>query len=77
MLTDEEYPELLEDIRTECEQSGKVTTVKIPRAGEPGAGLVYVEYEAVASAAKAKESLHKRLFDGNVVSAIFVPPGSF
>ena len=55
----------------------QLAALKIPRLGEPGAGLVYVKYEEVASAIKAKESLHQRLFDGNVVSALFIPEGAF
>jgi splicing factor U2AF subunit len=77
MLTDAEYPEVLEDIRGECEQSGPVADLKIPRTGEPHAGLVFVRYESLAASAKAKESLHKRQFDGNTVLAIFVPEDSF
>lgn len=57
--------------------AAQLATIKIPRIGEPGAGLVYVRYEEVASAIKAKGSLHQRLFDGSVVSALFIPEGAF
>ena len=34
MLTDEEYPDVVEDIKSECERSGPVADIKIPREGE-------------------------------------------
>ena len=73
MLTEAEYPEVYEDIRTECSESGTVVQLRIPRTGEPQAGLVFVTYETLAGAAKAKAALHKRQFDGNTVLASFVP----
>ena len=45
----------------------------MPRTGEPQAGLVFVTYDTLSGAAKAKEALHKRQFDGNTVLATFVP----
>jgi splicing factor U2AF subunit len=73
MLTEAEYPEVYDDIKTECAQSGAVAQLRIPRMGEPQAGLVFVTYETLSGAAKAKEALHKRQFDGNTVLATFVP----
>lgn len=73
MLTEAEYPEVYEDIKTECSVSGTVVQLRIPRTGEPQAGLVFVTYETLSGAAKAKEALHKRQFDGNTVLATFVP----
>ena len=73
MLTEAEYPEVYDDIKTECAQSGPVAQLRIPRTGEPQAGLVFVTYETLSGAAKAKEALHKRQFDGNTVLATFVP----
>ena len=73
MLTEAEYPEVYDDIKTECAQSGAVAQLRIPRTGEPQAGLVFVTYETLSGAAKAKEALHKRQFDGNTVLATFVP----
>ena len=73
MLTEAEYPEVFEDIKNECSESGTVVQLRIPRTGEPQAGLVFVTYETLAGAAKAKAALHKRQFDGNTVLASFVP----
>ena len=73
MLTEAEYPEVYDDIKTECAQSGAVAQLRIPRTGEPQAGLVFVTYQTLSGAAKAKEALHKRQFDGNTVLATFVP----
>jgi len=73
MLTEAEYPEVYDDIKTECAQSGAVAQLRIPRTGEPQAGLCFVTYQTLSGAAKAKEALHKRQFDGNTVLATFMP----
>jgi len=72
MLTsDDEYKEICEDIQQECETSGAVTELKVVRTG-PLAGVCFVKFGQLSGAAKARESLDKRQFDGNTVQAIFV-----
>jgi len=69
---DDEYNEVLDDIKTECEGvGGPVEAVVMPRTG-PHATLCYVTFKDMVGAAKARESLDKRQFDGNTVKAIFV-----
>ena len=74
MLNDDaEYAEVLDDIKTECEGvGGAVQAVVMPRTG-PHATLCFVTFGEVASAAKARESLDNRQFDGNTVKASFIP----
>lgn len=76
MLNDEEYSDVLSDIREECERSGRVTAVRIPRVGEPDVGAAFVRFASVVEAVCAREALDRRVFDGNKVAARFVPEGS-
>eukprot|EP00244_Chara_vulgaris_P012085 TRINITY_DN6254_c0_g1_i2.p1 TRINITY_DN6254_c0_g1~~TRINITY_DN6254_c0_g1_i2.p1 ORF type:complete len:149 (+),score=30.32 TRINITY_DN6254_c0_g1_i2:3-449(+) len=79
---DEEYEDIMEDMREECGKYGTLTDLVIPRpspTGEdaPGVGKVFVEYSDAAAAAKAKASLHGRKFGGNTVIATFYPEDKF
>ena len=71
LAADDEYEEIRDDIKQECESSGKVADVKMPRTG-PLAGTCFVKFEELSAAAKARDSLDKRQFDGNVVRAVLV-----
>ena len=69
---DDEYAEVLDDIKTECEGvGGPVVSVTMPRGGEH-ATLCFVVFADEAGAAKARASLHERQFDGNTVKATFI-----
>ncbi|GBG62095.1 hypothetical protein CBR_g28571 [Chara braunii] len=79
---DEEYEDIMEDMREECGKYGTLTDLVIPRpssTGEETAGLgkVFVEYSDSAAAAKAKASLHGRKFGGNTVIATYYPEDKF
>ncbi|CAK9235158.1 unnamed protein product [Sphagnum jensenii] len=79
---DEEYDEIVEDMREECGKYGNLVKLVIPRpksTGEevPGVGKVFVEYTDTAGAAKAKSSLHGRKFSGNSVIAVYYPEDKF
>ncbi|KAL6908180.1 hypothetical protein ACP4OV_002350 [Aristida adscensionis] len=72
---DEEYEDIMEDMRLEAEKYGKLVKVVIPRpdpSGQPvaGVGKVFLEYEDIDGAAKAKTALHGRKFGGNPVVAV-------
>ncbi|KAL1289223.1 hypothetical protein HN51_057814 [Arachis hypogaea] len=73
---DEEYEEILEDMRDECRKFGALVNVVIPRpnpGGElpPGIGKVFLEYSDNAGCSAAKNALHGRKFGGNVVTAVY------
>ncbi|CAM6041301.1 unnamed protein product [Sphagnum compactum] len=75
---DNEYEEIVEDMREECSKYGVLTSLTIPRpnpAGEevPGTGMVFVEYADLQGAVKAKSSLHGRKFGGNTIVATYYP----
>ncbi|GBG62104.1 hypothetical protein CBR_g28575 [Chara braunii] len=79
---DEEYEDIMEDMREECGKYGTLTNLVIPRpkaTGEdlPGVGKVFVEYSDTGAAMKAKASLHGRKFGGNTVIATFYPEDKF
>ncbi|MED6132725.1 hypothetical protein PIB30_021551 [Stylosanthes scabra] len=71
---DEDYEEILDDMRQECSKFGTLVNVVIPRPqpnGEatPGVGKVFLEYVDVDGATKARAGLNGRKFGGNQVVA--------
>lgn len=74
---DEEYEEILEDIKDECSKYGTVKSIEIPRpplkAGRddeqvvPGLGKVFVEFELATEAQRAQLNLAGRRFANRVV----------
>lgn len=56
---DEEYEELVEDIKEECSKFGTILSVKIPRPmmglAVPGLGKIYIEYTSVEESKFAKK----------------------
>lgn len=79
---DEEFEDILEDMRQEGGKFGSLVNVVIPRPhpnGEPSPGLgkVFLEYADVESAAKARAGMHGRKFDGNQVVGVFYPENKF
>ncbi|XP_057825484.2 splicing factor U2af large subunit B isoform X4 [Cryptomeria japonica] len=79
---DDEFEEILEDMREECGKHGSVVNLVIPRpepSGQstPGVGKVFVEYSDTDGSAKAKTSLNGRKFGGNIVVAVYYPEDKF
>ena len=69
---DEEYVEIIDDIKGECESSGgSVVTIIMPRTG-PLKRLCFVQFAALEGASAARQSMDQRQFDGNVVKAYFI-----
>ena len=83
MLTNEdlqdesEYNDILADTREECSQFGTLSAVIIPRATEPGATKIFLEYASVDDAAKAIQGLAGRTFDGRKVEAAYFDETKF
>jgi len=71
LLDDEEYEDILEDIKEECGKYGFVRSLEIPRPIEgvevPGVGKVYVEFANPVECAKAQQFLSGRKFANRVV----------
>ncbi|XP_058081291.1 splicing factor U2af large subunit B isoform X5 [Magnolia sinica] len=79
---DEEYEDIMEDMRGEGGRFGTLVNIVIPRPnpnGEPapGVGKVFLEYADTDGAAKARAGLNGRKFGGNHVVAVFYPENKF
>ncbi|GAB2298687.1 hypothetical protein Dimus_032759 [Dionaea muscipula] len=79
---DNEYEEIMEDMRDECGKFGALVKVVIPRPGMngeqvPGVGKVFLEYSDIGSCAKAKSMLGGRKFGGNTVTAAYYSEDKF
>lgn len=75
LADDEEYADIMEDMREECGKYGAVLQVHIPRAGPPGAppppglGRVLIEFGEPSAAIAARNAMHGRKFSGRTVVA--------
>ncbi|XP_059456172.1 splicing factor U2af large subunit B isoform X2 [Corylus avellana] len=79
---DDDYQDILEDMREECGKFGALVNLVIPRPqpnGEPlpGVGKVFLEYADIDGSAKARSGLNGRKFGGNQVVAVFYPENKF
>ncbi|CAH2076387.1 unnamed protein product, partial [Thlaspi arvense] len=79
---DEEYEDIMEDMRQEGGKFGALTNVVIPRPstnGEPvpGLGKVFLKYEDTDSSSRARSGMNGRKFGGNEVVAVFYPEDKF
>lgn len=71
-LTDEEeYEDILEDIREECGRFGEIRSIEIPRPvpgiDVPGCGKVFIEFGSSTECQKAQHALTGRKFANRVV----------
>lgn len=81
-LTDEEeYEDILEDIREECAKYGTVKSVEIPRpvpgVEVPGCGRVFVEFYSIPDCQKAQHALTGRKFSNRVVVTSYFDPDRY
>ncbi|CAI0442073.1 unnamed protein product [Linum tenue] len=79
---DQEYEDILEDMRIEGGKFGNLLNVVIPRpspdgAPSPGVGKVFLEYADTDGASKARAGMNGRKFGGNQVVAIFYAENRF
>ncbi|KAL8050964.1 hypothetical protein ABFX02_06G114700 [Erythranthe guttata] len=79
---DDDYEDIVEDMKIECAKFGTLVNVVIPRpltSGEmgPGVGKVFLEYTDTEGATKARQGLNGRKFGGNEVVAVFYPENKF
>lgn len=73
---DEEYNEIIEDLREELETYGEILSLKIPRPIDekkdlPGLRNVYILYKTVEEVTKARIDIGKRLYRGRIVEACY------
>lgn len=79
---DEEYEDIVEDMKTEGGKYGSLMSVIIPRPmanGEPspGVGKAFLEFSDTCGASKARAGLNGRKFGGNQVIAVYYPENKF
>ncbi len=74
---EEEFNEVVEDMREECGKYGTIKSVDIPRKGEDWAGFVFVQYATPEEANAAKQGFSTRTFDGKPVSANLIDPETY
>lgn len=66
--SDEDYEDLVDDVKGECSQYGNVRAVEIPRTGL-WKGTAFVEFSRAADAGAAVAALRTRVFDGRIISS--------
>ncbi|KAK4337095.1 hypothetical protein RND71_043845 [Anisodus tanguticus] len=73
---DDEYEDILEDIKEECSKYGYVKSIEIPRPIEgvdvPGVGKIFVEFSSLSESQKAQQNLAGRKFANRVVVTSFL-----
>eukprot|EP00798_Chlamydomonas_sp_ICE-L_P018171 gene18171-24603_t len=82
IMDDEEYSDIIEDMREECQKHGQTVSVAIPRPtpenqNPPGMCKVVIEFADMMSAVKARGAMNGRKFGGRTVTAVFLPEESF
>ncbi|KAJ2859211.1 hypothetical protein GGH94_006229 [Coemansia aciculifera] len=84
LVDDLEYADILEDVREECGNYGKIVSVVIPRPAPdgsdektPGLGKIFIEYADVTAAAVAMKELAGRQFSGHTVVATYITKSDF
>ncbi|KAL9627512.1 MAG: hypothetical protein Q9164_007587 [Protoblastenia rupestris] len=77
LIDNEDYEEICEDVKEECEKYGSVVEMKVPRPSggsrqSNGVGKIYIKYDTPDSARKALQALAGRKFaDRTVVTTYF------
>ncbi|XP_051825217.1 splicing factor U2AF 65 kDa subunit-like [Antechinus flavipes] len=78
---DDEYEDILEDVRDECSKYGVVKSIEIPRPTDgvevPGCGKIFVEFVSTFDCQKAMQGLTGRKFSNRVVVTKYCDPDSF
>uniref|UniRef100_A0A8C7L0Y3 Serine/threonine-protein kinase Kist n=1 Tax=Oncorhynchus kisutch TaxID=8019 RepID=A0A8C7L0Y3_ONCKI len=73
---EEEYEDILEDMKEECQKYGSVVSLLIPKEN-PGKGQVFVEYANAGDSKEAQRLLTGRTFDRKFVVATFYPLSAY
>uniref|UniRef100_A0AAY4AAC8 Splicing factor U2AF subunit n=3 Tax=Denticeps clupeoides TaxID=299321 RepID=A0AAY4AAC8_9TELE len=81
LLDDEEYEEIVEDVKDECSKYGQVKSIEIPRPIDgievPGTGKIFVEFMSVYDSQKAMQGLTGRKFANRVVVTKYCDPDAY
>ncbi|KAK3586071.1 hypothetical protein CHS0354_033192 [Potamilus streckersoni] len=78
---EEEYEDILEDVKEECSKYGIVRSLEIPRpipgVEVPGVGKIFVEFNSVIDCQKAQQALAGRKFSNRVVVTQYYDPDRY
>ncbi|CAF3731926.1 unnamed protein product [Rotaria sp. Silwood1] len=78
---DEEYEDIMEDVREECGKYGFVKSLEIPRPIQgvdvPGVGKIFVEFTSISECQKAQQALTGRKFANRVVVTSYYDPDRY
>ncbi|XP_077979403.1 splicing factor U2AF 50 kDa subunit-like isoform X3 [Glandiceps talaboti] len=78
---EEEYEEIVEDVRQECSKYGMVRSIEIPRPIDgvdvPGCGKIFVEFSNILESQKAQNALAGRKFNNRIVVTSFIDPDKY
>merc|ERR1712066_852641 len=81
LVDEEEYEDILEDIREECGKFGEVKSIEIPRpvpgVEVPGCGKVFIEFANSSDCQAAQLSLTGRKFSNRVVVTSYYNPEKY
>jgi len=81
LVDEEEYEDILEDIREECGRFGEVRSIEIPRpvpgVDVPGCGKVFIEFGSSMECQKAQHALTGRKFSNRVVVTSYFDPDKY
>lgn len=78
---DEEFEDIMEDVREECSRYGVVKSLEIPRpipgVDVPGVGKIFVEFTSINDCQKAQSALTGRKFANRVVVTSYYDPDRY
>lgn len=73
----DEYQDILDDTKEQCQEFGTLVSVILPKTGEVGATKIFLEYATSTDAATAIAQLQGRTFDGRLVQATYFDEDRF
>lgn len=78
---EEEYEDIVEDVKEECGKYGIVRSLEIPRPIKgidvPGCGKIFVEFNSIIDCQKAQQALTGRKFSNRVVVTSYYDPDKY
>ncbi|XP_048760751.1 splicing factor U2AF 50 kDa subunit-like isoform X2 [Ostrea edulis] len=78
---EEEYEDILEDVKEECSKYGVVRSIEVPRPIKgvevPGCGKIFVEFNSIIDCQKAQQALTGRKFSNRVVVTSYYDPDKY
>lgn len=82
LMDNDDYEEICEDVRDECQKYGQISELKVPRPiggsrQSAGVGKIYVKFDSPESATKAFKALAGRKFADRTVVATYFPEENF